>query len=128
MNPILILSIIITGTILAIVGIIVAIKKSSKPVPKKSVKKEREFDFDDLMDIVKNPKTSSNALLDALIYFNSNYKIDEENSKKYLIFLSRVLTHPNRSKNIFQYFHNEVKSKNSKFKSELENIEKKALN
>jgi hypothetical protein len=129
MNSILILSIVIIGAILSIIGVIIAIKLSKKPP--KTIKKTKEnkykFDFEDLMEIVKNPNTPSNGVLDALIYFNENFKINEKNRKKCFVFLSRVLTHPNRSKNVFQYFHKEVKKKNPKFRNELESIERKAL-
>jgi predicted permease len=130
MNSILILSIVIIGAILSIIGVMIAIKKSSKKNTK-TIKKSKEngnkFDFEDLMDIVKNPNTPSDGVLDALIYFNENFKINEENRKKCFVFLSRVLTHPNRSKNIFQYFHKKVKTKNPEFKKQLENMERKAL-
>ncbi len=133
MNSILILSIVILGFVLAIIGLIFALKKSSKNAPSKQISKKTEtkndeFDLDDLMNIVKNPNTSSSGVLDALIYFNENFSIDEDNNKKCFLFLSRALTHPNKSKNIFQYFHNKVKPKNLNFKNELEAIEKKALN
>jgi hypothetical protein len=132
MNSILILSIVILGFVLAIIGLIFALKKSSKNAPSKQISKKTEtkndeFDLDDLMNIVKNPNTSSSSVLDALIYFNEDFSIDEKNSKKCFLFLSRALTHPNKNKNIFQYFHKEIKPKNKQFKSELETIESKAL-
>jgi hypothetical protein len=134
MSPVLIISIIAIGFVLAIIGLIVALKKSSKKTPSKQISKktevkkdEKKFDLDDLMDIVKNPNTPSSGVLDALIYFNEDFSIDEKNSKKCFLFLSRALTHPNKNKNIFQYFHKEIKPKNKQFKSELETIESKAL-
>jgi len=132
MSKNVILGIVIFGVIITIIALIIILKKSSKEEVVQSkatpkTDKTDEFDFDDLMAIVKNPNTKSNDLLNTLIYFNENFDIDEENSKKYLMFLSRVLTHPNKSKNIFQYYHNEVKPKNGHFKNELENIEMKAL-
>jgi hypothetical protein len=131
MNPILIISIIAIGFFLAIIGLIVVLKKSSKKsisVKKTSKKTEiKNFDLDDLMDIVKNPNTPSSGVLDALIYFNKNFSIDEDNNKKCFLFLSRALTHPNKNKNIFQYFHKEIKPKNKHYKNELESIEHRAL-
>jgi hypothetical protein len=130
MSKSLILGIIIFGVIITIIALIIILKKSSKKEVVEVKHKQPEMDefyFDDLMAIAKNPNTKSNDLLNALIYFNENFVIDDTNSKEYLIFLSRVLTHPNKSKNIFQYFHNEVKPKNKSFKNELESIEMKAL-
>jgi len=130
MTPILIISIVIIGFIIVIIGLIIALKKSPQKETvtiRKAKLKNDKFDLDDLMDIVKNASTSSSGVLDALIYFNENFKIDEKNSKKCFLFLSRVLTHPNKNKNIFQYFHNKVKPKNINFKNILESIERTAL-
>ena len=130
MTPILIISIVIIGFIVVIIGLIIVLKKSPQKETvtiQKAKLKNDKFDLDDLMDIVKNAGTSSSEVLDALIYFNENFKIDKKNSKKCFLFLSRALTHPNKNKNIFQYFHNEIKPKNINFKNTLESIEKTAL-
>jgi len=129
MNLIILLSIAIIAIILVIVAVLIIIKK---PQPKTQSKKsapvtKNYIDFDDLMDIVKNPNTSSEKLLETLKIFNNNFVIDSENEQKYLIFLSRILTHKNVSKDVFQYFHKDLKSKNKNYKIELEAIERKAL-
>jgi hypothetical protein len=79
------------------------------------------------MQIVQNPHSTKNDLLEALKLFNEYFYIDEVNAQKYLIFLSKALTHPNVDKDIFAYFHKYIKTKNPKFKKELETIELKAL-
>jgi len=133
MSFMLIFSIIVAGIIVTIIGLVVILKKTKRRNDKKNnidnneVEENYKFDFSDLMHIIKNPNTKSEDLLNALIYFNENFSIDKDNSKQYFIFLSRILTHPNRTKNIFTYFHKEVKYKNRNFKNELEVIEKKAL-
>jgi len=128
MNMFILILIGVVALLLAIVAIIVVSKPKSKPVKKKTtVKKEKTIEFEDLMEIVKNPNTDSNTLLKTLMVFNENFKLDDKNSQKYLIFLSRVLTHKNVNKDIFKYFHKEVKLKNKDYKVELEAIERKAL-
>jgi len=102
----------------------------SKPKEVKEIESKPQDDkleLDDLMDIVKNPNSTSNDIINAMIYFNENFVIDDANSRQALLFFSRALTHKNKSKNIFQYFHKEIKAKNPRFKNELENIEMKAL-
>jgi len=91
-------------------------------------KPEKKFlDFEDLMIVVKDKNSSSDDLLEVLKEFNSNYHIDNKNPQKYLIFLSRILTHKNVNKEIFNYFHKNIKKNNQKFKRELDLIERKAL-
>jgi len=129
MSPIILAIIILLGIILAIIAFIVILKSSNKATSKpiKSEKVEDDFGLDALMDVVKNPNSSSNDVMNALIYFNENFNIDDKNDRQALLFFSRALTHPNKSKNIFQYFHREIKPKNLQFINELESIEKKAL-
>ena len=98
--------------------------KSDKKVVKQKIKKEI-LDFEDLLEIVKNPNSDSKKLLEVLTYFNENFEITDE--KKYFIFLSRILTHPNRDKNLFHYFHKFIKPKYKEFKEKLDSIEEKAL-
>jgi len=127
MNPIILVAIIASGIVLAIIALFVVLKTNKKTTPK-VVKTENDFiDFDDLMAIVKNPNTSSDKLLEVLKKFNENFVIDEKNEQKYLIFFSRILTHNNVNKDIFQYFHKEIKVKNLEYKKDLDVIEKKAL-
>ena len=127
----ILVAVIVLALILTITAFIVIIKKSKKPVKvekKTETQQDNEnIDFDDLMEIVKNQDSTSKDILNALELFNQNYTIDESNTQKYFIFLSRCLTHKNVNKDIFRYFHNEVKKKNLKFKKELDSIEKKAL-
>ena len=122
------IAILVISLILGVIAVLIISKKPKKST--KSVKKVVEdiLDFEDLVAVLKNGETSSEKLLDTLKTFNENFTIDENNAQKYLVFLSRVLTHKNKNKDIFNYFHKEVKGKNLKFKKELESIEMKALN
>ena len=127
----ILVAVIVLALILTITAFIVIIKKSKKPVKvdkKTEIQQDNEnIEFDDLMAIVKNPNSTSKDILNALELFNQNYTIDEANGQKYFIFLSRCLTHKNVNKDVFRYFHNEVKKKNLKYKNELESMERKAL-
>ena len=128
MNILVLIGIIIIGLILVITAFIVLTKKSKPQKVKQTQQIEDDkLDFEDLMAIVKNPNSTSDEILFALEEFNKNFIIDDENEQKYLIFLSRALTHKNVNKDIFQYFHKEIKSKNPRFKKDLDIIEKKAL-
>jgi len=98
--------------------------KTDKKVIKHQTKTEI-LDFEDLLEVVKNPNSDSKKLLETLIYFNENFEIKDED--KYFIFLSRILTHPNRDKNLFQYFHKFIKPRYKEFKEKLNLIEEKAL-
>jgi len=128
MNILVLVGIIVIAIILVITVFVVIAKKPKKTTfHKKVIQTEDKLDFEDLMAIVKNPNSTSEKLLFALEEFNKNFVIDEKNEQKYLIFLSRALTHKNVNKNVFQYFHKEIKSKNVRFKKELDLIERKAL-
>ena len=120
--------VIVLALILTISAFFIILKKNKKPTKVKTQTQEIEkLDFEDLMAIVKNPNSTSKDILNALKLFNENFVIDETNSQKYLIFFSRALTHKNVNAEVFRYFHNEIKKKNLKYKTELESIEKKAL-
>ena len=128
----LILGIIVgVGIFLIIIAIIIIIKsKQNQKViskTKPNIIEEEHLEFEDLMDIVKSPNSDSKRVLEALELFNKHFSIDEKNEQKYLIFFSRALTHKSVNKDIFQYFHKEIKLKNPKFKNQLDIIEKKAL-
>ena len=128
MNILVLVGIIVIAIILVITAFVVIAKKPKKTTShKKVIQTEDKLDFEDLMAIVKNPNSTSDKLLFALEEFNKNFVIDEKNEQKYLVFLSRVLTHKNVNKDVFQYFHKEIKSKNVRFKKELDVIERKAL-
>jgi L-fucose isomerase-like protein len=128
MNKIFIFILIgIIAILLVVIAFIVVIKTKQKKVVKKVVKKEI-IDFEDLFERVKNQNLSDKELFELLKLFNENFRIDKNNAQKCLIFLSRVLTHKSKNKDLFQYFHKEVKIKNTSFKKELESIEMKALN
>jgi len=127
MSPIIILIIVVLGILITLIGLILMIKNKPKKVIKVEKNYEDKLDLDDLMDVVKNPNSTSNDIINAMMYFNENFVIDDSNSRQALLFFSRALTHKNKNKNIFQYLHKEVKPKNPRFKKELENIEKKAL-
>jgi len=128
MNILVLVGIIVIAIILVITAFVVIAKKPKKTIShKKVIQTEDKLDFEDLMAIVKNPNSTTDKLLFALEEFNKNFVIDEKNKQKYLIFLSRALTHKNVNRDIFQYFHKEIKSKNVRFKKELDLIERKAL-
>jgi hypothetical protein len=128
MDNIVLVGIIVLGVILAIIAMVLILKKPKETNNVTKVEVEDDYlDFEDLMAIAKNPNTTSDRLLYILEYFNNNYIIDDQNEQKYLVFLSRVLTHNNVNKDVFQYFHNEVKSKNVRYKNDLDIIESKAL-
>jgi hypothetical protein len=131
-QQIIILAIIIVlGLIIGIIAFVILSKSSkTKKTKKRVIKEESEnttIELDELMDIVKNPDSSSQDILNVLELFNKNFTIDETNGQKEIIFLSRALTHRNVNKDIFNYFHKEIKTKNPKYKKELELIERKAL-
>jgi len=126
MNLMILLGIIVVAIILVITAFVVITKKPKKKTVKK-VEEREDFDFEDLMAIVKNSETSSEKLLDTIQKFNDNFSIDDKNEQKYMVFLSRCLTHKNVTKDVFQYFHKELKAKNTHYKKDLEVIEKKAL-
>ena len=128
MNILVLVGIIVIAIILVITAFVVIAKKPKKTIShKKVIQTEDKLDFEDLMAIVKNPNSTSDKILFALEEFNKYFIIDDENEQKYLIFLSRALTHKNVNRDIFQYFHKEIKSKNVRFKKELDLIERKAL-
>ena len=128
MNILVLVGIIVIAIILVITAFVVIAKKPKKTIShKKVIQTEDKLDFEDLMAIVKNPNSTTEKLLFALEEFNKNFVIDKKNEQKYLVFLSRVLTHKNVNKDVFQYYHKEIKSKNVRFKKELDLIERKAL-
>ena len=126
---------IVIGVILAIIAIIVVLKKSkSQPVvvtttTKKTTKSQKkdEFDFDELMKIAQNPKTTTKELIEVLNIFNTYFRMDDKTAQQYIVFLSKCLTHENSNKDVFQFFHNNIKPKNTQFKTELEKMELNAL-
>jgi len=127
MNIWILIGIIFVAIILVIMALVIATKKPKVVKKKSKIIEKDSMDFEDLMAIVKNPETSSEKILETLRTFNNNFVIDDENEQKYLIFLSRCLTHKNINTEIFRVFHKEVKPKNKHYKKDLEIIEKKAL-
>ena len=94
---------------------------------KKQEKKDDKLTISSLLEIATNPNSSSKDLLSALILYNENFKV-EDNVKHSLDFFKKVLNHKNRKKAFFDYFHGNVLPKNPKFKKQLNEIEKEALN
>jgi len=90
-------------------------------------KKETKFNLDDIFKIAKNPKSTPKDLAAALMIFKENFKI-EDNESKIFEFFENVLNHKNRNKVLFDYFHNEIMPMNKKYKTKLDEIERKALN
>ena len=95
-----------------------------KKFSKKESNNVKKLSFDDLLQIVNNPKSTIKDLLFALIYFNENFKVDEKSFE----FFRKCLNHNNRNKVLFDYFHNEIMSKYPEFKNKLDKIEREALN
>ena len=93
---------------------------------KKQEKKDNKLTIDSLLEIANNPKSNSKDLLSALVLYNENFKV-ENDVKKSMEFFKSVLNHKNRKKAFFDYFHGNILPKNLKFKKELDNIEKEAL-
>jgi len=129
MNIWILVGIISISLILVIIAFIIITKKSKnqKTSIKKTTTPIKKLDFEDLMLIAKNPKTSSDKLLETLKLFNKNFIIENKNEQKYFVFFSRILSHKNVNKEIFRYFHKEIKNNNLNYKRELEIIEKKIL-
>ena len=90
-------------------------------------KKETKFNLDDIFKIAKNPKSTPKDLAAALMIFKENFKV-EDNESKIFEFFEKVLNHRNRNKVLFDYFHNEIMPMNKKYKTKLDEIERKALN
>ena len=117
--------------IILVVGVIIIIKtsKNKKTIQPLKTKEtiEKVDKFEELMEVVKNPNSSSQALKKALISFNDNYPISDENLKESMIFLTYLLRHKNRNKELFDIIHKEVKVSNKKFKDEISKVEMKCL-
>jgi hypothetical protein len=107
------------------VVLILFFSRFKKNKPKKN--KENKLTLDTLLKIAKNSKSTPKDLLSALMLFNENFTVDED-VKKSMEFLKAVLNHKNRNKSVFDYFHGNILPKNLKYKSELDKLEKEALN
>jgi len=119
--------IIVLGIILTIIAFVVVMKHSKKPsVATKQAKKDG-FDFNELIKMVSNPNLSSKELLEALQLFNAYFRIDDANLKQYFSFLEKCLKHKNVNKEVFQYFHNEIKDNNPLYKDALDALELKSM-
>ena len=94
---------------------------------KKQEKKDDKLTISSLLEIAINPNSSSKDLLSALILYNENFKV-EDDVKHSLDFFKKALNHKNRKKAFFDYFHEKILPKNPKFKKQLNEIEKEALN
>jgi len=127
-NTIILAIILSVAIILTIIALIVVLKKQKKPIKSSIPKKDNVIFFDDLVAVANNKNSTKKDLLDVLKIFNENFYLSQDTAQQYLIFLSKVLTHQNVDKDIFTYFHTNIKPKNPKYKKELETIELKALN
>ena len=130
---ILLIGIALLAIILLIIAIVL-IKKSNKNKPLSPKKREKEMSppippiqFEELMAIVKDKNSTSKELLNALKLFSKHFKIDEKKAKHYFIFFSRLLSHRNVNKEIFDYYHKKIKKENKKFIKELDRIESTIL-
>ena len=116
--------------IILVIVVIIIIKKSSKPKKVKTFQKVEEKEIvklEDLMKVVKNRDSSVSELKKALIDFNDNFVITEDNLTDSLIFLTYLLRHQNRNKELFDILHKEVKVNNKKFADEIGKVEMKCL-
>ena len=99
----------------------------SRKVKKKPEKKETEITMKDLLKISSSSKSTTKDLLFAINYFAENFSV-ETDEKSSFAFFKKLLNHKNRQKVLFDVFHGNVLPKNLKYKLELNNIEKEALN
>jgi len=117
--------------IILVVGVIIIIKTSTnkKTIQPLQTKEtiEKVDKFEELMEIAQNPNSTSKELKKALMSFNDNYPISDENLKESMIFLTYLLSHKNRNKELFDIIHKEVKVSNKKFKDEISKVEMKCL-
>ena len=115
--------------LVAVVIIIIKTPKNKKTIQTFQTKETiAEVDnFDELMEIAQNPNSTSKELKKALMSFNDNYPINDENLKESMIFLTYLLRHKNRNKELFDIIHKEVKVSNKKFKDEISKVEMKCL-
>ncbi len=113
------------GVIVFSVLMIFWLAKKQKKKKKNSVKKE--LSIDDLIRIASNPKSTQADLLSALMLYNDKFNVSDDKDKA-LKFFQKILNHKNRNKVHFDYFHGKVLPKNLKYKNELDELEKKALN
>jgi uncharacterized membrane protein YvbJ len=128
-----IVEILIALGVFAIILVVIAIVIIKAPKPEKQVekveaKKDNSDDFERLLQIVKNRDSSSQEIKKALIDFNDNHIITEENLKDSMVFLTYLLNHKNRSKELFDIVHKELKVTNRKFAEDITKIELKCLN
>ncbi len=93
----------------------------------KNNESKKKLTLSDLIKIAKNEKSSAKDLLFALFYFNDNFKIKSDKKNSMELFRA-VLSHKNRNKKMFDYFHENILPKNSEYKDELDKLERSALN
>ncbi|WP_456470323.1 hypothetical protein [Caminibacter sp.] len=110
------------------VGLIYIASKTSDNKKEFDIKEnKKELTLNHLLKIASNPKSKTADLLSALMLFNENFKV-EQNEKKSIILFEKILNHKNRSKALFDYFHGTILPANLKYKDKLDEIERKALN
>ena len=112
-------------TVFCVIMIIYFAKKAKKSENRQNIKKE--LTLDDLLKIAKSSKSKAADLMTALMLFNEKFTV-EQNKEKSLQLFEKILNHDNRHKKLFDYFHGSILPKNIKFKNELDELEKKALN
>jgi hypothetical protein len=96
----------------------------------KKIKKDNhkeQLSIENLIDIAKNKKSNIEDLIFAIEYFNEEFKIKDFPNKAFEFF-KLLLTHKNRSKILFDIFHNKTKKLNKEFEKQLNKIEKECLN
>ncbi len=113
--------------ILSLVLIMFFAKKSKKKHKANPNKDNKKITFEMLKEIVNNKNATSKDLASALILFSENFDI-KGNEKDAFEFFKKVLNHKNRDKNLFKIYQEKIVSKYKSFESQLNEIEKKALN
>ncbi|WP_456479354.1 hypothetical protein [Nautilia sp.] len=98
---------------------------SVKAGKEKNVKSSLKMD--DLIKVASSSSTSSEELFKALVLFYDNFEVKNK-EKESFVFLEKVLNHPNRTKKLFDFFHEKILPKNIYYEKKLNELEKKALN
>jgi len=106
--------------ILLLIAFFLLLKKSKKKDNKK------QLELKDLLLIAQNQNSTSDDILLSLKLFNENFFIDD-NKEMSFEFFNYILNHKNINKEVFQFFHKEIKTKNKNYQKDLDVIERKAL-
>ena len=98
----------------------------SRKKSKKNKSLNKLLTIEDLINISKNNKSTTKDLIFVLEYFLNYFKVKEDKTNSFELF-KLVLNHKNRSKKLFDIYHNKIVPLNKEYKNELNRIEKEAL-